>query len=195
MNKSKVLSKSNLKIPAGIRKLVENAPLLASENPNLYFDLVREIAEDVRPAGAIEWLWLKDIVYYIWEIQRFQVFKNQRIESERNSRAEEIAFSELDEAWRNHPDFDGFDPDRTYDGESIRKVTPKLDSDADSATAFYECIDTVEKIERLRMSAERRRDSILREIELRREIYARRLRDASEKIIDAKRPKALAAAE
>jgi hypothetical protein len=60
-----------------------------------------------------------------------------------------------------------------------------LDTEADSAELLFTHIEKYEQIEKLLTSAELRRDRILREIELRRDHMGRRLRAASDEILDA----------
>jgi hypothetical protein len=60
-----------------------------------------------------------------------------------------------------------------------------LDTETDSAELLFEHLGQYENIEKLLTSAELRRDRILREIELRRDHMGRRLRAASDEILDA----------
>ena len=164
MRKSKLVAKAELQIPAGIRDLFDDPPLLASENPQSYVSLLIALADDVKPAGVIEWLWLKDIVLQTWEIQRLWVFKSHIIELER------------DELF-------------------IETIDPETKRHLGSAQGFRASIDVLEKLDRQIASLERRRDNTLREIEVRREILARRVREASAKLIENKGSRALVAAE
>jgi hypothetical protein len=61
---------------------------------------------------------------------------------------------------------------------------PVPDSEKDSAQMFRDVVDEYKSVDKLIASAELRRDRTLREIERRREHLARRLRKASDEIID-----------
>ena len=58
-------------------------------------------------------------------------------------------------------------------------------TESDSARGFQACISDYQCVDRLLAAAEGRRNAALYEIELRRDSLARRLRKATEEIIDA----------
>ena len=74
-------------IPTGVRYFFEDPPLPA-EKLEAYGDLISAIADDIKPIGAIEWLWLKDIVLPTWWIQTLWTVKQRIIERQRDKRAE-----------------------------------------------------------------------------------------------------------
>lgn len=271
----KLVAKAHLQIPAGIRDLFDDPPLLASEDPQAYRRLVWAIVDEVKPSNPFEWSWVKDIVSHEWEIRRLRVFKHHIIERACNARADKNAMEsyrqvrerkpstsekvaairafaqgemdltgvnilsnpqndleitanippllpqynmhvyayEMERYAKRHnleviqPDWsatravDAYqkwlkvpaDPsplDVCVDPEKLRQLTPKLDTEADFAQAFVDSIEVHEKLDRLMASHEHRRDRALREIELHREIRARRRREAGDND-----PPALVAAE
>lgn len=66
------------------------------------------------------------------------------------------------------------------------KPVPVPDSEKDSAQLFIYLIDQYKGVEKVIASAERRRDETLRNIERRREHLARRLRKASDEVVNGK---------
>jgi hypothetical protein len=143
----------------------------------------------------IEWLRVKDVVDLSWEILRFRKLKITLIEIEREDIDARIEYE------RKHPDEPDFDwmtntsRARTAEEIKFRKNQPLHDTETDSAKLLWKHIDEYEHIERLLTAAELRRDRILREIELRRAEFARRLRQSNDEIIDARSEHAAIAAE
>jgi len=179
VRKNKLVANAELQIPAGIRDLFDNSPLLASENSQIYSNLLSAIADDVKPEGVIEWLWLKDLVLQTWEIQRCWAFKKCIIERRR-------------EAHKHTNDtFLTILPESEQTARARRFISPSLNTETESARAFSESIDVLEKLTHQIASLERRRDNTLREIELRREILARRPKEASHKLVEVKESKHL----
>ena len=62
-------------VPADIRALLGEPPLLATEGPNDYDALLNALAREVRPCDIVEWLWVKDIADLTWEILRYRRIK------------------------------------------------------------------------------------------------------------------------
>jgi hypothetical protein len=163
--------------------------------PTVFLDEYNPAAAQLR--FPIEWLWLKDFVWHTWEIWRLEGFKRRIIEVQRDNDAYEAA----DRAYREKrraqdPDFDEFAIQaETIDPRTLRQLTPKLNTEEDSLSAFLESIDILERLEQQIAFLERRRDNTLREIELHREIRARRPRETSAKLIDVKESQSPVAAE
>ena len=62
-------------VPAEIRALLGESPLLATEDPNRYYALLAKLALEVKPRDFVEWLWVKDIADLTWEIIRLRRIK------------------------------------------------------------------------------------------------------------------------
>jgi hypothetical protein len=65
----------DIAVPAEIRGLLGEPPLLATEEPNQYYALLAALARQVKPRDVIEWLWVKDIADLTWEILRYRHIK------------------------------------------------------------------------------------------------------------------------
>jgi len=177
------IKKSNPRsVPPDIEALFGDPPLLGTEDPNLYWDMFDRFAEFVDPKNIIEWLWVKDIVDLSWEIARLRRYRALLIERERESKNAEIDFA------REHAD----DRDLSWTDrlkrphiEALRNA-PRLDTEADSARLLIsEYLEMYETIDKLLISAELRRDRILRELDFRRERIAPLLRKKCDELIDA----------
>jgi hypothetical protein len=170
-------------IPADIQALFGDPPLLSTEDPARYRDMLDRFAESIAPRNIIEWLWVKDIVDLSWEIPRLRRYRALLIERARESKNAEIEYA------RGHAD----DPDLylslrppTSAQIEARRNAPRLDTEADSASLLMsEYLGTYETVDKLLMAAELRCDRILRELDFRRERIAPLLRKISDEVIDA----------
>jgi hypothetical protein len=170
-------------IPADIQALFGDPPLLSTENPTLYRNMLDRFAESIAPRNIIEWLWVKDVVDLSWEIPRLRRYRALSIERARERKNAEIEYA------REHADdrdlYLSFRPPTPAQIEA-RRNAPRLDTEADSAgLLILEHLDTYETIDKLLTSAELRRDRILRELDFRRERIAPLLRKISDEVIDA----------
>jgi hypothetical protein len=172
-------------LPNGIAALFGYAPTLKTENNEIYWNCMERFVKCVAPQDIIEWLWVKDVVDLSWEILRLRRLKIDLVEIDRE---DENATIEWKREHADEPDFDFISGKRTpRDPADIeaRKNKPLLDTETDSAELLFKHIEQYEHIEKLLTSAEFRRDRILREIELRRDHMGRRLRAASNEILDS----------
>jgi hypothetical protein len=151
-------------VPQEIQALFGDPPLLRGEDEGLYDTLMSQFTKLVRPQDMIEWWWVKDMTDHSWEIRRLRRYKVLIVERRRHNRVD--------------------DPFAHLDGAYAREPVPE--SEKDSAGLFMDVIDQYKSIDKLIASAELRRDHTLREIERRRDNVARRLREASDEIIDDK---------
>ena len=67
-------------VPVEIRDMLGEPPLLATEDPNQYDALLAVLAREVKPSDFIEWLWVKDIADYTWDIIRYRRIKASYID-------------------------------------------------------------------------------------------------------------------
>jgi hypothetical protein len=157
-------------VPQEVQALFGDPPLLRGKDEGLYDTLMSHFTKIVGPRDMIEWWWVKDMTDHSWEIRRLRRFKVLFVELRRDKMVEardRFAYLTAGE-----------------DGEYAREPVPE--SEKDSAGLFMDVIDQYKKIDTLIASAELRRDRTLREIERRRHNLARRLRKASDEIIDDK---------
>jgi hypothetical protein len=155
-------------VPPHVQALLGDPPLMRGEDAAAYNKLTDEFVKVIEPTDMVEWWWVKDITDHTWEIRRLRRFK--------------VLFVEL----RRDEVVKGREMMATVgaDEEAEYKPVPVPDSDKDSAQLFMYLVDKYKSVEKMIASAERRRDETLREIERRRGHLARRLRKASDEIID-----------
>lgn len=65
--------------PASIAYLIEERPLLWCEDPEEYDELRREIFTELAPEGALNCIFVKNIVDYLWEFRRMKKMKHTAI--------------------------------------------------------------------------------------------------------------------
>jgi len=181
----KTTKRNDFVIPNDIAALFGSAPILKTEDEEIYWNCMERVVKCVEPQDVIEWLWVKDVVDLSWEILRLRRLKIDLIEIDREDKNATIEWE------REHFDepyihiFSGkLTPPDTADIEA-RLYKQSLATETDSVKLLFKHIEEYERIEKLLTSAELRRDKILREIELRRDHMSRRLRAASDEILDA----------
>jgi hypothetical protein len=180
----KSTKRNDFLIPNDIAALFGYAPTLKTEDDEIYWNCVERFVKCVEPQDVIEWLWVKDVVDLSWEILRLRRLKIGLVEIDREDRNATIEW-EREHADEPYIDFSGAPIPRDPEEIEARKNKPLLDTETDSAELLFKHIEEYEHIEKLLTSAELRRDRILREIELRRDHMGRRLRAASDEILDA----------
>jgi len=171
----------NNSVPPHIQALFGNPPLLSTEDPNLYWDMLDRFAESIAPRNIIEWVWVKDIVDLSWEIARLRRYRAQQIE---NARCHAMEYAR---EHAHHRDLCAMDKLRLTQAQiEAPRNAPRLDTEAGSASLLIlDYLGTYETIDKLLMAAELRRDRILRELDFGRERIAPLLRKISDEVIDA----------
>lgn len=165
------------------------APLIEGEDPAHYEELLAQIANAVQPSDMMEEIWLRDIVDLTWDISRYRRLKTALLNVTINEEiAQSIApavaaFASTGSASENEPEnYD--DQDNAVD---VEKVSGGFGVDQ-NLIVVRSCIanlGTIERLERLTMEAEGRRNAALREIERHRAAFAGKLRRAAHDIHDA----------
>lgn len=170
-----------------LQSLLGPPPLLEGEDPTAYEELWRRMRSAVAPVDVIEEFWVRDYVDLLWETMRLRRLKAALMRAAAHEGLAKVLTplvpnmldrNDLVRAWASRG------------REARQKVTGLLkgagqDEAAIAAQTFAAKLDTFERMDRLIAQAEARRNTVLREVERRREAVARRLRDASEMIEDA----------
>ncbi|MGP0088738.1 MAG: hypothetical protein ACLPKB_02060 [Xanthobacteraceae bacterium] len=175
-------------IPRHIRELFGEPPLLRSESRDAYDALWSALVVQFDPREIMEWAWVRDLADLTWEVARMRRAVTSMLNVSfksglRGTLREVIPFvatmppeSEvLAEAW--------------YDASSGKgKVAATLakyglGAEAAEGEAFARRLGDVERMQRLIISAESRRNMIIRELQVHRESAL--ARKACSAIIDA----------
>ena len=85
-------------VPPDIQAIFGVPPVLSTEDPDLYWEMLDRFAEFIEPRNIIEWLWVKDVVDLCWEINRLRRFKKLLIEKELDDERGKAAGLEIEAA-------------------------------------------------------------------------------------------------
>ncbi len=190
---------TELEIPPELEEPTNGGVLSVFEDKKAFKQLMLQIAAAVEPRDYIEWLWVKDVADNTWDILRARRAKAVRLSLARKSAIRDII--------RIHSNDGSFsmelelgdeqmaEAQRVVDGDSRAKArfavmlnTIGLTDQSVMDAAYNREIEHIERLQKLIDNAVARRDSILREVDRRRDATAKRLRLAvveAEQIIDA----------
>ena len=159
-----------------ILTLCVEPPLLENEDIGDYLDMLTRLVQAKVPTNGIELIWMNDVAYHTWDILRCRKYKRLI-----TMRGGEQARSKLVNEISETPAF--YNRGEKKRNQLLQKF---IDDNKDIfvAEGFIERLGDLERIERLIVSAESRRNNVLREIELHRKLVAMRLRETSDTIIE-----------
>ena len=179
-----------------VRELLGPAWIIEGEDPERYEQLLARVADAVGPADFIDWLLVKDVVAHTWEIQRSRQHRETVIRTGRLKALQQI----LDQVTPGAEEFLSIGRNGNIaelaikwlngDSEAAKRVAETLQASGFSLTDIAAHAITVMavELERIDLQVERhefRRDSLLRQIERRREGWEKRVQRASEDVIEA----------
>jgi hypothetical protein len=176
--------------------------ILPGESRERYRVLYGRIRAAIQPRGMIEELWARDIVDLVWEGARLRQFKVklmavsahrgvQRLLSPLvpGRRAVEEVFPEMKStSYRSESEILAENWARG-DRAAVKRVDAVLakaglDNESIMAATLAAKLEEIEAIDRLIMQSEARRNSVLREIDRRREAAGRQLRRVIDDVVD-----------
>lgn len=183
--------------------LLGRPPVLHGEDGHAYAGLLARVRADVGPRDILEEFWVRDVVDLLWETLRLRRMKASLVtvatrgaleevlapivniaapadayEFDLNVMLKETPAQELATGWYRR------------EGKAVAEVEKVL-SEADlsmdvvAAVALRRSLDDVERIERMIVSAEARRNAVLREVARHRAAFAEGLRRGSRSVRDA----------
>jgi hypothetical protein len=155
------------------------APLIEGEDAGAYDELLVRISTAVRPADIFEEIWVRDIVDLVWEAFRLRRLKACLMTAgARKALAQGLApvvgWSQADGLARS---WAAREPGAVAAVEG-HLATAGIGLEGVAAQGLCIQLDYVERIERMIMAAEARRNAALREIDRHRATLGRQLRQA-----------------
>jgi hypothetical protein len=160
-------------------------PLLEGENPAEYQDLFGRISAVIKPKDMLDEIWVRDVVDLTWEIQRTRRLKVALLNSfmpgaVRNILEPILGYSAAGEISRQWA---------ARNGRAVKHVNKLIKSmgltfEAVAARALSNNIEAFEKIDRMIMNAEARRNAALRESD-RHRASVLELQQALDDVVDA----------
>ncbi|MDR7039975.1 hypothetical protein J2X36_004753 [Methylobacterium sp. BE186] len=185
-------------LPAHLAFLFEERPLLPGESSDQYDAILTSIAQEIKPRDAIEGIWTKNVVDLIWEAKRLRIWRQRILIQARLKAAEMLIKPVLEDRDRGV-----FRLDDGIESEARTAALGWLNGCASGTAVFEELLkgrglttadviakgfelklQDLERIDRMVMNAEDRRDALLREIERKRASFGKGLRAATDDIID-----------
>ena len=168
---------------APCRALLGPRPLIDGEDGTNYDVILERISADVAPADFVEEIWVRNVVDLVWESVRLRRLKSHLLQAAAHEGLAQVLTPLLD--WASAGELS-----RTWasgDEEAMCEVERLLGRagltiDAVMAQTLAVRIDDVERIDRMVIIAEVRRDAVLREIRSRRAAFGQALRRAGEAI-------------
>ncbi len=185
-------------IPQDIAELLGTAPLTHFESLDAYNKILSLVASTVEPRDVIEWIWLKDVVDLIWETRRLRRAKATVLALARRDALISL-ISPPDDGMTNvameiaggvqavyGARADGYVAGDAADVQFVQRRLQQqgIGEGAIEGGAYRRSLDDLERLERLLVISDTRRDAILRDMERRREAVGRRLREAAELAIE-----------
>ena len=161
-------------------------PLIEGEDAAAYDELHARFSATIKPKDFLEEMWVRDVVDLTWETLRMRRLKAGLLTS--------VTWKGLKEVLSDLVDpFEADDLSKDWaarDRQAIKKVdellaSKRLTMDLAVARALSANIDSFERIDRMVMNAEARRNAALRELERHRASVGRALRQASDDTVEA----------
>ena len=157
--------------------IFEKTPLLKTENPAHYRQLVDLLIKAIKPVNVLDWLLLKDIADQSWEILRLQRFRGVLVDLACRRAVKSVLRTLLPHVTNSSKVADevtrlshGWFTDPKIKGEAIAVLKVfGLTPDVVDAEAFLASNQKLQAIDQMLGTAAVRRDGSLREIERRRE--------------------------
>jgi hypothetical protein len=171
------------------------APLLAGENAADYDEFLEQVVATVKPTGILEQIWARDFVYHEWEAGRLRRLKATLV----NDAVRDFLKDELYDCSVKETE-DVAEPEEKNDSDATLaegNVEPdpsedevKADPEEQAASELARRWvagdqEDVDRVDRKIMTAESRRNAVVREVDRHRAMLGLQFRRPSEQIHDA----------
>jgi hypothetical protein len=168
------------------QSLFGSAPLIEGEDQAAYGAFHASVSAAVKPKDVLEQIWVRDVVDLTWETRRMRRLKASLLTSYLPLGLRQVLITLVDEceAGRLAGQWAARDPAAVNEVDQLL-ASKGLTMEAAAARALSTNIDAVERIDRMIMSAEVRRNAALRELERHRACVAQALRGATDDVVDA----------
>jgi hypothetical protein len=178
-------SKNTALVPDRARglTLLGPPPLIEGENAAAYGELLNRISAAVKPKDILEEIWVREVIDLVWEGLRLRRLKSNLLAASTHAGLEQILntlcdFFEADrlsKSWARN---------EAAGRKEVKQLLASagLSMDAVMAQTLSLKIDDIERIDRMVMAAEARRDATLREIERHRATLGQALRRETEQV-------------
>jgi hypothetical protein len=172
--------------PSAALAFLAPPPLIAGEDAAAYDDLLARISTALEPSDILEEIWVRDVVDMVWDALRLRRLKAQLLTVSAYEGMHTILRRFLDWQFSEQVarQWALRDQAAVTKAEAVL-ASAGLTAEAVTAQTLALKIDIVERIDRMMVTAEARRNAVLREIERHRASFARTLRRAVREVEDA----------
>jgi hypothetical protein len=178
--------------PAARRAVLPTVPLLITESKDEFKRVREALADEIKPRGILEQMYVEDIAYLCWEVLRLRrskaAIKNLAFRAALKELTTQLLLEPGQHAFQLGDQPDELARDWFSDhnvkkqiGDLLREFD--LDESAIEAEAIRKSADDLERIDRLMASAEVRRDKALVWVAQYRGDFGALLRDSSNRLI------------
>jgi hypothetical protein len=170
-----------------LREIFGPPPLYEGESEEDYGNLHHRIRQTVAPSDVIEEIWVRDLVDLTWETLRLRRLKAKFMDAASSKGIEHVLENSGLDYFEQRQLLDGWVNGEVDARKQINQLLEKsgLDKTTVQAQTLAARLDDFERIDRLIMQSEARRNAVIREVDRHRDAVARRLRDAISDIEDA----------
>jgi hypothetical protein len=162
--------------PAGTASALAQVALIPGENSAAYEVLRAQITEGVKPCDIIEEIWVRDVADLVWEILRLRCMKANLLSGYAHEGVREILWTITENQQTAAANgWAAREPDAI---EHVEAALAKAGFTMDTVMALTlsQRLRKVERIERMIMAAEMRRNATLQEIRRHRAPFSERVR-------------------
>jgi hypothetical protein len=140
----------------------------------------------LKPGDILEEIWVRDVVDLTWDVFRLRRLKAHLLRADAHQGMAELIGPRLkwDHTFRTAVGW-SMGEEAAVKTVDATLAAAGLTVDAAAALTFARRIHEIERIDRMTMAAEARRNAVLREIERHRATFARTLRRAVDRVEDA----------
>jgi hypothetical protein len=162
-------------------------PLYEGESEESYNHLHDRVRSAVLPEDVIEEIWVRDIVDLFWETLRLRRLKAKLMDAASSKGLERVLATLETDYFARDQLVKGWANGRADARKQVNQLLKKAGHDKAiiEAQTLAARLDDFERIDRLIMQSEARRNAVLREVDRHRDAVARRLGDAVADIKDA----------
>ena len=179
-------------IPPDIWKLFGPPPVLSTEDPKAYEEMLSRLAQCLQLGGDfIEILLAKTVINLTWEKLRYVRFKKGLIELARHKRLlEEAKDIEAVASFRHSVKVTQAElarkpvPEREDVSDRVNALWDRPPTMLEHAQAMQDCLDDYERLDKLDIAVDMRLRAALSDFERYREGLGRQLRQAVQRVID-----------
>jgi len=184
--RGKKTMKSEKRVPAAdfdtLRDLLGKPALLKGERLEDYQALEASLMATLKPTDAQEYLWVRDIIELQWELLRMRQMKARFLSATASEGLKIILLDRGVDHSKLHPTASQWAKNVPQVIENVRQLFEEwgLDESDILAKTYMKHIADLERIERMIISVEGRRNAALRELEKHRETKKKFLHDVTD---------------